>query len=257
MNGNFKDSRLIEAFDYIDPKYVAEVGESLKLRSVYAKEYVKPTFGKQVKQIALLVGCLLLLSCAFPAFNYVLEVVSSMAAGWGSEATEENTDKNDILYTYPIFVDDLEYLSVEEMIKINDAYKEYLYDRVYRLSYNAYIYDGSISEEEADKKAREDAENESSRYDHRFFNERWIKRYKYYGVFGECVVLVQEGNLTQYAEIVIDEFTFAYANNATMFAYRNGKIYELSNAYEMGLLTSEDIARVYDRYKAYDIFERK
>ena len=32
MNGYFKDTRLIEAFDQIDPKYIAEVGESLKLR---------------------------------------------------------------------------------------------------------------------------------------------------------------------------------------------------------------------------------
>jgi hypothetical protein len=30
-NRDFKDSRLIDAFSYIDPKYIAEVTDSLKL----------------------------------------------------------------------------------------------------------------------------------------------------------------------------------------------------------------------------------
>jgi hypothetical protein len=92
MNVNFKDTRLVEAFDCIDPKYIAEVGESLKLRSVRSKgeEYKKQPFSFHVKQILALVGCLILLSVAFPTVNYAVKFINSFAASWGSVATEDS-----------------------------------------------------------------------------------------------------------------------------------------------------------------------
>jgi hypothetical protein len=209
------------------------------------------------------VACLILLAFASPVFNKVAEVISSFAAGWGNISTTEEvsetqiTDENGIPYTYPMFVDDLEYLSAEEMIEINEAYEAYLYERVYGLYYNAYIHNGAMSESEVQALAHKEAEIEVSDDDHRFFNENNIRRYKYYGVFGEYVVLVQQGNLAEYAEYAFAEYIFGYGSNATMLAYKNGIIYELAKAYEMGWLTDKDIGDVYERYKAYDIFEKE
>ena len=209
------------------------------------------------------VACLILLGFASPVFNKVAEVISSFAAGWESISTTEEvsetqiTDENGIPYTYPMFVDDLEYLSAEEMIEINEAYEAYLYERVYGLYYNAYIHNGAMSESEAQALAHKEAEIEVSDDDHRFFNENNIRGYKYYGVFGEYVVLVQQGNLAEYAEYAFAEYIFGYGSNATMLAYKNGIIYELAKAYEMGWLTDKDIGDVYERYKAYDIFEKE
>ena len=209
------------------------------------------------------VACLILLAFASPVFNKVAEVISSFAAGWGSISTTEEvsetqiTDENGIPYTYPMFVDDLEYLSAEEMIEINEAYEAYLYERVYCLYYNAYIHNGAMSESEAQALAHKEAEIEVSDDDHRFFNENNIRGYKYYGVFGEYVVLVQQGNLAEYAEYAFAEYIFGYGSNATMLAYKNGIVYELAKAYEMGWLTDKDIGDVYERYKAYDIFEKE
>ncbi len=83
MKGNFKDTRLIEAFEQIDPKYIAEVGESLKLRSVYTKqgEQSKNKLRMNIKQITVLAACVLVLAFAMPLFGYVAGVIGSLAAG--------------------------------------------------------------------------------------------------------------------------------------------------------------------------------
>ena len=91
MNGYFKDTRLIEAFDQIDPKYIAEVGESLKLRSVYSKDEEQPKSKLLInfKQIAALAACVLLLALAAPMFTHLPEIINSFAAGGTEDETTE------------------------------------------------------------------------------------------------------------------------------------------------------------------------
>ena len=93
MNGYFKDTRLIEAFDQIDPKYIAEVGESLKLRSVYTKEGEQPKnkLRINIKQITALAACVLLLVFAMPIFGYVAKLFGSYSAGTSVSDTLPNT----------------------------------------------------------------------------------------------------------------------------------------------------------------------
>ena len=115
MNGNFKDIRLIEAFDYIDPKYIAEVGESLKLRSVAEPQsvtYTKPSPFKYWKQYVALVACVLLLSLVTPIFVYVTEIIGSHAS---AGTTEEITETEPQLYDEYI-------LTEEDLAQINEAY---------------------------------------------------------------------------------------------------------------------------------------
>lgn len=93
---NFRDTRLIEAFEYIDPKYINEVGAGLKLRSVYSaeEEHTKPTLRTHVKQLATLAACVLLLSLAISTVNYVLPrfgIFIGGNAGAGTTGFTENS----------------------------------------------------------------------------------------------------------------------------------------------------------------------
>ena len=114
MNGYFKDTRLIEAFDHIDPKYIAEVGESLKLHSVYTKEGEQPKnkLRINVKQITALAACVLLLSLVIPLFGYVGNLIADFAAGHAG--TPED-------FPYLVYSLDVEPLSQEMMDEFNEA----------------------------------------------------------------------------------------------------------------------------------------
>ena len=117
MNGYFKDTRLIEAFDYIDPKYIAEVGESLKLHSVYTKEgeQKRSPFRTHLIQITALVACVLLLALAAPMFTHLPEIINSFAAGGTEDETTEEVP-------YLQFSPDLEPISQELVDEINEAF---------------------------------------------------------------------------------------------------------------------------------------
>ncbi len=205
MNANFKDLRLIEAFDYIDPKYIAEVGESLKLRSVQDKEYVKPTFGKQIKQVALLVGCLLLLSCAFPVFNYVLEVINSMAAGWGS-GTENVSDTLEIPET------------TEELV--SDFDPNYVLTEEDRARFAA------VLKKEFNKK-----------------EVNW-NIYHFYGKCGDSIIYWNDVWTCMYREVIIEDYVFATPNGERIQVQNGESIYTLEEAYEKGIVTYADIVQI-------------
>ena len=120
MNGYFKDTRLIEAFDHIDPKYIAEVGESLKLRSVYTKEGKQPKnkLHINVKQITVLAACVLLLALAAPMFTHLPEIINSFAAGGTEDETTEEVP-------YLQFSPELEPISQELVDEINEEFIPY------------------------------------------------------------------------------------------------------------------------------------
>lgn len=209
MNGNFKDIRLIEAFDYIDPKYIAEVGESLKLRSVQDKEYVKPTFGKQVKQIALLVGCLLLLSCAFPVFNYVLEVVNSMAAGWGSATNTEN--------------DTLEVQeSTEEAVSDFDPNYVLTEEDVARFKATLKKHFGIVEED--------------------------LNDYHFYGKCGDSIIYWNDVWTCAYREVIIGDCIFITPNGERVQVFNGDSLYTLEEAYSKGIVSYADVVQIFNHH---------
>lgn len=118
MNKNFRDTRLLEAFEYIDPKYVNEVGKDLKLRSVYSKdgEGSGNKMRMSLKQITVLAACALLLAFAIPLFGYVAGVVGSFVAGTagaGSDPVRESIE------------DSLPEETNAEQADVNNKYSEY------------------------------------------------------------------------------------------------------------------------------------
>ena len=259
-----RDTRLLDALEYIDDAYIASAARyKMKYAPVSADE-PKMTWRTPLKHIKIyiaLAASLLLLAMASPLVSFLTYVVSNFTAGAGSGTTEEMsedivTDENGIPYTYPTFVEDLEPLTTQEMIMINEAYIQYTYEEMYEFYYAYYQKTNSIIDVE---RAAHDAavkETELLRK-HTFFNEEYYLSHKYYGVFNDCVVLVIESNLTMESEHRIADHVFGYGNSASMFAYNNGKMYDLKDAYEMGLLSGSDIGNVYTRYTKYKEFEKE
>lgn len=118
MNKNFRDTRLLEAFEYIDPKYVNEVGKDLKLRSVYSKdgEGSGNKMRMSLKQITVLAACALLLAFAIPLFGYVAGVVGSFVAGTAGAGSDPGRESIE---------DSLPEETNAEQADVNNKYSEY------------------------------------------------------------------------------------------------------------------------------------
>ena len=89
---DFKDSRLIEAFDYIDPKYIAEVADSLKLAPAGGAHVHSGRFNRRTwRHIVALAACLLLLGTVIPVVSHLIRYLSN-AGTTSSEITTELTE---------------------------------------------------------------------------------------------------------------------------------------------------------------------
>ena len=260
----FKDTRLLEALEFIDDEYIASAARYKMKYEAQPAEPPKMTWRtpfKHWRHIAALAACILLLSVASPLVGYIAEVIRDFNAGAGSGTTEEMssatiTDEKGVPYTYPMFVDDLEPLTAEEMIKINEAYIQYSYEYLYKIYYSRYQNKDGI--DDAEKAAREAARKEAdNKRKHTFFNEKYYLNYKYYGMFNNCAVLVIEGSLSIETEYKLAGYVFGFGNSANMYAYKDGKMYDLSDAFDMGLLSDSDIGNVYARYTKYKEFEKE
>ena len=253
------DRRLLAALDYIDQKYIDDVFSIIKEPEA-AGEPENMTWRtpfKHWRQFAALAACILLLSLASPLVSYIAEVIRDFNAGAGSGTTEELsdaiTDENGVPYTYPMFVDDLEPLTAEEMLEIDAMWVQREYSYEYNYEYNRHLLNGR-DESYAIEKATIQAKNCSEKARHRFFNEVYFERYRYYGKFGDCLVLVLVGNLDVYTEYSIAGYTLSFSSSATVFVIKNDTIYDLREAYDFGFLEDSDIATLANRNIEYDKF---
>ena len=219
-----KDRRLIEALDYIDDEYIASAA-LYKMRS-YA-ESTRPlaqTAGQSVKKhwkhYLGFVACILVLALATPLFTYLPEIINSFAAGWG-EGTEEVTDENGIPYTYPMFVDDLEEISPEEMLAIEELFYQFNYDNAYDEYYRTYLYNLELGKDISfnEEYAIEQAEFGANRLRHRYFNEMYYGSKRYYGKINDCVILASVGMDTLYWIIDVAGYKFAFPSSSTIYTF--------------------------------------
>lgn len=99
-NDVYKDSRLIEALDYIDGDLIGEVAMKLDPAKESA-EFVqrKSTPMRHLKQIALIAACAVLLSAAFPIVSYILPRLGiNIGGNAGAGSSHTYTDGNFIHY---------------------------------------------------------------------------------------------------------------------------------------------------------------
>lgn len=210
---------------------------------------------KRKKRIAIIFLCLIFIFQAFPIVGCTSD---NTDAGAGGETTEEMledivTDENGIPYTYPMFVEDLEPLTGEEMLKIDELWVKKEYDYEYNSEYNRHLLNGR-DESYAKDKATIQAKIGAEKAHHRFFNEIYFGRYRYYGKFNDCIVLVLVGISDVVTEYSIAGYTLSFSSSATVFAIKSETIYDLYEAYNLGYLNESNIAILADRNLAYDIF---
>ena len=168
----FKDKRILEALEYIDEKYIDDVFDFLKEPDMMANENVKRSPFRYWKHYLGFVACILVLALATPMFTRLPEIINSFAAGWG-EGTEESTNRlnettgsletvlpetnnviietekstdkttevKEVLDVYPVywhFIPELEEISIEEMISVQNAWEIYSCEELRDWYYNIY-----------------------------------------------------------------------------------------------------------------------
>ncbi len=255
--------QMLEALEFIDDDLISGVLKKIKPELEIA-EPVRTwrTPFKHWKQFVALTACLILLSVASPLANFISQAVSNFRAGAGSGTTEELsstpiTDENGVPYTYPMFVDDLEQLTAEEMLRIDELWYKMEYDYNYKDLYDFYInnvnkeYSESEASELADKRASQVANDIAK---HCFFNDKCYWDSRYYGKINECVILVSVGMAAVEVEYEIAGYTISFSNYATIYVVKDEKIIELPEAYDLGYLTDDHIGLISERNDAYNLY---
>ncbi|MBO5702578.1 MAG: hypothetical protein J6S71_09070 [Clostridia bacterium] len=257
------DRRLLAALDYIDQKYIDDVFNIIKEpeASVEQKITWKTPF-KHWKQLVALAACILLLSIASPLVSYIAEVIRDFNAGAGSGTTEEIssaivTDENGVPYTYPMFVEDLEPLTAEEMFKVDSIWYKKEYDYIYNQAYDLYI--NNVNKKYSESEARSKAEEMATRGanalgKHIFFNEWYYADSRYYGKINDCIILVSVGMATVVTDYNIAGHTISFSNSAVIYVVKDDKLLELYEAYDLGYLTDDNIGLISERNDAYDVY---
>ena len=233
---DMRDTRILEAFEYIDPKYINEVGAGLKLRSVYSaeEEHTKPTLRTHVKQLATLAACILLLSIASPLVSYIAQVISNFNAGAGSGTTEElNTE-----YTEPIETNQaLTTESIETEQPINTTSEET------RMPFQ-YV----VSREEFDEMtaAWKIFRNNEKGYITETYEEfsyyypcQWVACV--YKKESDFIVFMRHDFAASYRELTIAGYLFKFPSIEEIWVYKDKNFYSLYKAYALGILDEEDI----------------
>ena len=247
----FKDKRILEALEFIDEKYIDDVFDFLK-EPVYSKGgQMKISPFKHWRHYLAAAACLLVLALAMLLFTHLPEIISSFAAGWG-----EVTDENGIPYTYPMFVDDLEEISPEEILAIEELFYKQNYDELYNDHYRSYLYNLELGKnitfnhESVSKLSQTYAERER----HRFFNEMYYGSKRYYGKINDCVILASVGMDCLYWIIDVAGYKFAFPSSSTIYVIKDNVIYDIKEAYDLGYLTNEQIGILAERHEVYQKF---
>ena len=90
-NQCFEDKRLLEALNFIDERFIAEVTEDYEIFDAPGEfRYSRRARFKAYRQFVALAACLILLSAAFPVVVRFASTVVDFIAGRGSESTEES-----------------------------------------------------------------------------------------------------------------------------------------------------------------------
>lgn len=67
---------------------------------------------------------------------------------------------------------------------------------------------------------------------------------RYYGTYNGYAVLLEGGMLTALSELKVAGQVFRSNYSFSIYAYKNGELHTISEAYESGLLTADDIAAI-------------
>ncbi len=240
----FRDTRLLDALEYIDDEYIASAAR-YKMKYTEETHEHKMTWRTPLKHSKIyvaLVASLLLLAIASPMVNFITYMVSNFTAGAGSGNTSEAVESTNGMYDEYI-------LTEEDLAELNEAYFQEMFVK-------APDYAGQ--DEAFFQKLRE----EDSIYikfalsvEHAMERSTVPGRHFYFGKYGDCIVVAKNTGKHStgpywYREYVLGEYTFTYSH-ATMLVCYNSTFYNPEDAYEMGLLSDTDVEKMYEMYFEY------
>lgn len=120
----FKDTRLLEALEFIDDEYIASAARYKMKYEAQPAEPPKMTWRTPLKhwrQFVALAACILLLSIASPLVSYIAEVIRDFNAGAGSSNTSEFlTEPETTNGMYDEYI-----LTEEDLAELNEAYMKW------------------------------------------------------------------------------------------------------------------------------------
>ena len=215
-DGVFTDRRLLQAIDLIDPKFIAEVFDDLKVPDT-SKGYVSDKRGlhRAYRQFLALAACLILLSAVIPIAHYVLVNYDFQAGGWGS-GTKESSELLNTEFTEPVETDPYS-ISQAELNEINAAWAE---------SQN----------------------NEKAIFCSNIEDLKYLSGYCcFYGKYNGCIILARRTAADFYSEINVNGYVFKLPS-CYLWVCKNSKPYSLSNAYEYGWLSDADIDEIFNTH---------
>ena len=235
----FKDTRLLEALEFIDDEYIASAARYKMKYEAQPAEPPKMTWRtpfKHWKQLAALAACILLLSVASPLVSYIAVVIRDFNAGAGSGTTEATTQA--VEESSPFFwmyTPELEPLTQEQVDACNQAFRLYCC--------------GTLEEYIASYPEGKEEKAEKDYYETMFISTE--KSRPYLGTFNGAIVTA--GILESMEETIIQiaGYTISFPTSAGISVYKDGELCSIKTAYEKGWLTGDNIRVISERVKKY------
>ncbi len=175
---------------------------------------------------------------------------------FGYWITEEN-----LVYSYAKFVSDLENISDDKIEQINKAlfrdryktrYAEWENDKVYKTMYN--------DTRKTKERYALEAYNSATAASDAFIMERgessdsFEESFRYYGTFGSSVIWAEVGDTHEATEYDLEGLKFFYSTGASIKVYCQGEILDPQTAFNKGMISIDDAAKLYERYLNYESY---
>jgi hypothetical protein len=171
-----------------------------------------------------------------------------------------------LIPNYLEFDPPLEPISQELMLEIREKWAEKQYEDTYKEYYGLRITAG-YSEDEAVRIATEKAEKAAEKAKYAWFvlyvlngtNSPLIWYYRYYGMIGDYVVLSTyiDAGFAPYGGFTVGGYEFDYPNGGTIYLYKEGMFDSFEKAYNEGIITTDQVALIHDRYQKYESVYRE
>ena len=261
----FKDTRLLEALDYIDRDLIAEVIDDIKVPDADAVPgKSKKAVLRSVKQILVLAACVVLISAFIPMISYVMERYDISLGGiFGHSTTEETTVDTPTEHaenpSYPIFTPDLEPISDEMIAEL----KEVWYQKIYNFEYAVRLkfYEDKKNTIDQEKASVQNAERIANDYTSILFSTKKEDHFqgRYYGTISDCVIFAINTYLKdEYNVITLGRTSIVNDYSIHIFAYKDGVIKTIETAFSDGWLNVTDAEKIkerHDKFNAYGFWE--
>lgn len=260
----FKDTRLLEALDYIDRDLIAEVVNDIKAPD--ADEIPgqnKKAVWRSVKHTLLFAACLVLLGAVIPVVTYVSQNLDIISGGiWGhstSEATEsqDNNAEQESNAHYPMFTPDLEPISDDTVAELKAVWYKMVYDAEYEAYSKFYELQSNLYKKQMESACILTAENHANEYASILFSTKKEDHFRgrYYGTISDCVIFaINTYLLNEYNIITLGQTSIVNDYSFHIFAYKDGVIKTVETAYSDGWLNATDAEKIKERHNKFNAY---